>query len=88
MRIFDFATKKLKVEDGDVELSVKLSVENQTDDEDVYVTVKGLDAEGFEVLNFIMDGKVSIGATKTLTTIESYIDEKLFRQIRSWEFEA
>lgn len=88
MKFFDFATKELKIEDGELELSIKLSVENQSDDEDICVTVKGLDTEGFEVLNFTMYGKVPIGSTKTLTTIETYIDEKLFRQISSWEFEA
>ena len=57
--VTDIAYKVIKEdEDGWVDVAIKATVENQSDDEDVTVELQGVDGEGFEVCSVFLDGHV------------------------------
>ena len=50
MKVSDIATKVInKDDDGYVSFAIKALVENDSDEEEVYVCLQGLDNEDFEV---------------------------------------
>jgi hypothetical protein len=73
--------------DGDLEISVKLNVNNTTAKVmDVKVVVRAVDAEGYEVFDTQLTGKVNARETRILTDTQ-YINEKLYKTIVRWEIE-
>ena len=83
--VFDIAYKVIKEdEDGWVDVAIKATIENQSDDEDVMVEIQGVDREGFEVESVVLSGRVPIGKSKVLTTKES-IEKSLFKMITLWQ---
>ena len=74
-------------EDGDLEISIKLTVRNTTrGDQDVKVVVRAVDTEDYEVFDVQLSGKVKAGETRTLTDTQ-FINEKLYKTIARWEIE-
>ena len=85
MKVSNIATKVLKIDDdGEVSFAIKALVENDSNSEDVYVSLQGLDNEGFEVYEMMLTGKISTGESKVLTTSD-YVEEKIFEQIINWQ---
>jgi len=73
--------------DGDLEISVKLNVNNTTARVmDVKVVVRAVDSEGYEVFDVQLTGKVNARETRILTDSQ-YINEKLYKTIVRWEIE-
>lgn len=86
MNINNFAHKVIKQdkEYDDYSVSFKADVHNTSDDEEVYLTIKGLDGDGFEIYNTSMSGKIALGASKVLTELDEGIEGDVFRQIADW----
>ena len=83
--VTDIAYKVIKEnEDGWVDVSLKATVENQSDDEEVMVELQGVDGEGFEVHSVFLDGHVPIGKSKVLTTKEG-IEKSIYNMITHWQ---
>ena len=73
--------------DGDLEISVKLNVQNTTARvQDVKVVVRAVDSEGYEVFDVELTGKVNARDSRILTDSQ-YINEKLYKTIVRWEIE-
>ena len=87
MKVSDIVTKVIKKEDedGDISFAIKALIENDSDDEDIYVNLQGLDSDGFEIYDVTLTGKISIGKSNTLTTKVTYINKELFEQIVTWQ---
>jgi hypothetical protein len=83
----NIATKVLKRDEDDETLTfaIKADVTNKTDDEDVYLTLQGLDADGFEVYNISISGRIPCNATKTLTTKEDYVAFSDYDAVVFWQ---
>ena len=74
-------------DDGDIEISVKVSVRNATDtDQDAEVVVRAVDKEDYEVFEVQLTGKVKAGQTRVLTDTQ-FISEKRYKSIVRWEIE-
>ncbi len=71
---------------GDVIFAIKITVKNNSDDEDVYFTLQGVDAEGFEIEAVHFSTEFPVGETRTLTTREE-MNAKLYEQIVDWQVE-
>ena len=84
MHIINIATKILNEEDGEIEFSVKILVENKFDDPDVILEIQGLDSEGFEIFDIIVTGNVPFGNKKSLTTRDE-VNAKLYKRITNWQ---
>lgn len=85
IKVSDIATKVVgKEDDGELSFAIKALVENNTDEEEICVPLQGLDDDGFEMYEVILEGNISVGQSKVLTTKESYVDQKLFNQIVEW----
>ncbi len=73
--------------DGDIWFAVKVEVQNTgTKEKEVEITLRGLDAEGFEVVDVRLKGKLKAGQKKEMTE-SSYTNEKSFKTIVKWEVE-
>jgi hypothetical protein len=74
-------------DDGDLEISVKVTVRNTTGKaQEAKVVVRAVDGEGYEVFDVQLTGKVAANETKILTDTQ-YINEKLYKTIVKWEIE-
>lgn len=74
-------------EDGDLEISVKLTVKNTTEaDTRVEITVQAIDGEDFEVFDVRLSGSVKAKQTRVLTDTQ-FISEKLYKTIVKWQIE-
>ena len=83
--VTDIAYKVIKEdEDGLVDVAIKATIENQSDDEDVMVELQGVDREGFEVYSVYLDGHVPLGKSKVLTTKE-LIEKSIYQMIAHWQ---
>ena len=83
--VTDIAYKVIKEdEDGLVDVAIKATIENQSDDEDVMVELQGVDKEGFEVYSVYLDGHVPLGKSKVLTTKE-LIEKSIYQMIAHWQ---
>ena len=83
--VTDIAYKVIKEgEDEWVDVAIKATVENQSDDEDVMVELQGVDGEGFEVCSVYLDGRVPLGKSKVLTTKEG-IEKSIYKMITHWQ---
>ena len=69
-----------------LQYSIKCMVENDTGEEDVSITLQGLDEEGYEIDTVTIHGTISSGGSKVMTTSDS-MDKKLYDQIVSWREE-
>ena len=73
--------------DGELKISIKLSVRNDSDEDiDVDLTIRALDAEGFEVFEAGLEGAVRAGETRVLTD-SNYISPRIYKMISRWEIE-
>ena len=70
-------------DDGEINVSVKATVQNNTEDSVHRPELKALDKDGFEVASVSLDGRVSPGDTQTLTTTD-FVNAELFEQIVEW----
>lgn len=82
--VSDIKTKILKKEKNEILFSIKATVRNLTDDEEVFVELQGIDDEGFEIFPLTLTGHIKPGEERTLTS--SYIiDQYFFEQIVDWQ---
>ena len=81
----DIATRVVSEDEDDFSFAIKALVQNGSDDPEVFITLQGLDSDGFEIYDVILEGTIPIGASKVLTTREDYVDKKLFGQIVGWQ---
>ena len=51
---------------------------------DVYISLQGLDEDGFERFEIYLSGNIPIGSSKILTTKEN-IEKELFDKIVKWQ---
>ena len=88
MKIENISTKVITQADHNsrLEYSIKCSVENHTNDEDVRFTLQGLDEEGYEIDTVNICGTIPEGKSKVMTT-KTTLEEKLYKQIVSWREE-
>jgi hypothetical protein len=89
VKVSNIETKIIKDvdEDGEITFAIKALVENEFTDEDenVYVTVQGLDGEGFVVHEIDLSGKIPFGTSKVLTAKEDYFENEIYSKIVSWQ---
>ena len=84
--VHDIATRRVPSEDEDyMSFAIKALVQNGSDDPEVFVTLQGLDSDGFEIYDIILEGTIPIGASKVLTTKRDYVDKEIFEQIVGWQ---
>ena len=81
----DIATRVVSEDEDDISFAIKALVQNGSDDPEVFITLQGLDSDGFEVYDVILQGTIPIGASKVLTTRLDYVDKELFGQITDWQ---
>ena len=73
--------------DGDLEISVKLTARNTTDDDqNVKVIVRAVDREDYEVFDMALTGKVKARESRVLTDTQ-FISEKVYKTVVRWEIE-
>ena len=73
--------------DGDVWFSVKVEVRNEADTERyVDIKIRGVDQEGFEVVELDLTGAVKVGQKRILTD-SNYVNAKSYKTIVKWEIE-
>ena len=84
----DLLLKIISSGEDDLELGLKITVENlATDLRTVYVSLKALDSDGFEVENVTLGGaKLRPGEIRTFTQKERY-DHDTFQKISQWSVE-
>lgn len=89
LTLTDFFLKKGKIdhEYDELTFSIKVDVENNTDDREISFKLQGVDEEGFEVDSFLVDGKVPIGDKVTVTQKMDMVDLSDFKQIVAWNLE-
>jgi len=74
-------------EDGDLYVSIKVSVTNNTDAEKhVVLSIQGLDSDEFEVYETTLSGNVEPKETETITDT-AYIEAEVFQAIYEWRVE-
>ena len=83
MIIGEIATRIIDEDEDDVTLSVKALVKNDSDDEDVWITLQGLDQDGFVVSEISLEGRISLGEQRDLTE-STFVGRKLHSQIVQW----
>ncbi len=69
-----------KDHEGDVKISIKATVKNNSDSDEADVDIQGVDKDGFELVSVFLTGRVPIGGTRVLTTT-AYVSNSLFKQI-------
>lgn len=84
LTISNICTKHITEDDDDVKIAIKLDVENNSEDEQIYVDLQGIDADGFELDSTILSAKVPVGSKKTITT-QLYINKSQYKDIVSWQ---
>ena len=73
--------------DGDLEISVKLTARNTTDEEqNVKVIVRAVDRDDYEVFDMALTGKVKARESRILTDTQ-FISEKVYKSVVRWEIE-
>lgn len=83
--VSDIATRVVSEDEDDLSFAIKALVQNGSDDPELYVELQGLDSDGFEIYDVMLEGTIPIGTSKVLTTKENYVDKEIFEQIRSWQ---
>ncbi|MCE2397107.1 hypothetical protein J4G02_21555 [Candidatus Poribacteria bacterium] len=73
------------VSEDDFSFAIKALVQNGSDNPRVFVELQGLDSDGFEICDAILESIIPIGASRVLTTKEDYVDKKIFEQIVGWQ---
>ena len=81
----DIATRVVSEDEDDFSFAIKALVQNGSDDPEVFITLQGLDSDGFEIYDVMLEGTIPIGASKVLTTRKDYVDKELFGQITAWQ---
>ena len=81
----DIATRVVSEDEDDFSFAIKALVQNGSDDPEVFITLQGLDSDSFEIYEVILEAIIPIGASKVITTRESYVDKELFGQIVGWQ---
>ena len=71
-------------EDEWVDVAIKATVENQSDDENLIVELQGADSEGFEIYSVFLKGRVPLGKSKVLTT-KTTIEKSIYKMIAHWQ---
>jgi len=73
--------------DGDYLISVKVTVKSLLDTgQEVLLRVQALDAEGFEVFEMELKGRIGAKETRTISD-SAYISERLYRTVTKWQME-
>ncbi|WP_330927143.1 hypothetical protein [Candidatus Sororendozoicomonas aggregata] len=85
MNVCDIATKILIDDEEEFSFAIKARVENPEDDEEVCLALQGLDTDGFEVYELVLEGTVPPGESKILTTKEEDADRTLYEKIAKWQ---
>ena len=81
----DIATRVVSEDENYMSFAIKALVQNGSDGTQLYVELQGLDSDGFEIYDVLLQGIIPIGASKVLTTREDYVDKELFEQITVWQ---
>ena len=87
IRLIDFKTKQLTSpdEDGEIDFAIKATIQNDSDDDDIFVTFQGLDEDGFVVHEIICNINIPIGTSRTITQKEDYVSYELYSDIVEWQ---
>ncbi len=72
-------------EEGEITFSIKVEVENNSDDEEIQFELQGIDSDGFAIYDLLIDGHIPIGESRTMTDIEKYVDVGVFNKIVKWQ---
>ena len=70
--------------EGDLKISLKATVTNNSDRDEAYVDIQGVDKDGFELVAVSLTGHIPVGRTRVLTTT-AYASNSLFEQIVDWQ---
>ena len=83
----DLAMKILDEDDEDFTVGFKVTVKNlSTQRKEVYVSVEGLDSEGFVLDTHTISGKVNPGEVRSLS-VNNYVSRTKFAKIVKWRIE-
>lgn len=73
---------------GDVWFAIKATItNNSTQHEDVFVTIQGVDEDGFELTDVTLHGSFAPGETKTLTD-RAYASVSIINAIKVWQIKG
>jgi hypothetical protein len=79
--------KVISTDEDDVNLGFKIPIKNLAlERRDVYVTIKALDAEGFELDEYTLSGKVNPGELRVFTD-KFPVSHAVFNQVADWRLE-
>ena len=86
MQISDIQAKILEVnEDGELTITIKAMVMNDSDNSDVFFTLQGIDDEDFEIFAEILVGNIPINDTEIMTKMIEDVDADTFNNIVKWQ---
>ena len=85
MKISDIATKIISEEDGYISFAIKAQVENDSHNEEISITLQGLDSDGFVFSEIRLEGNVPLNENKILTAKQDFVENKIFEQIVEWQ---
>ena len=84
--VSDIATRVIEEDDdGYISIAIKAQVQNGSDETECFITLQGLDRDGFAIYDIHLEGTIPIGSSKVLTKREDYVDKKIFEQIVDWQ---
>ena len=89
LQVGDVAHKVIEAadDDGDIRLSIKVRVDNPSvDDVEASVEVQAVDAEGFEVTDFSVHGRIRAGESRDLSDW-LYLQQAAFETISKYKVE-
>ncbi len=82
--VSNVSSRYIGEDDDDVSVAIKADVENNSDGEQVYVDLQGVDSDGFELDSTILSSKIPIGSKKTVST-KLYVAKDTYKEIVKWQ---
>ncbi len=86
MKVSEIATRLIDEmsDEGDVYVSIKALVENDTGDPEVCIMLQGVDKEGFCLHEFHLSGDIVPGGSRVLTAV-NYLSRASYGKIIQWQ---
>ncbi len=86
MKVSEIATRLIDEmsDEGDVYVSIKALVENDTSDPEVGIMLQGVDEEGFCLHEFHLSGDIAPGGSRVLTAA-SFLSRASYGKTIQWQ---
>ncbi|MBI4822715.1 MAG: hypothetical protein HY805_00565 [Nitrospirae bacterium] len=87
IEVSGLAIKVISEEYGMMSVGLKVNVYNHGSPGKLYITVQGLDAEGFEILSHVFDSYIGASEKKTLSDNRTFRKEN-FNKVIEWRIKS